>query len=64
MVVFRVHSLRREGRAVRQLVALVEPISDMVAEHDRQQLRLAEDGATLAMVQLECTLESVLFDAI
>ena len=57
MVVFRVHSLRSEGRAVQWLIALVKPVSDMVAEHDQWQLRLAEDRAMLAMVQSESTLE-------
>ncbi|KAI9573158.1 hypothetical protein HD554DRAFT_2319977 [Boletus coccyginus] len=49
-----VHSLSREGRAVRRVVTLVEPISDMIGEHDRRQLRLSE-GASMEMIQAEST---------
>lgn len=52
-----IQTLSREGRAVRRLVTLVELISDMIAEHDRRQLHLREDGVTLAMIQAESTPE-------
>ena len=57
LIIFRISSLRREGRAVRWLVILVKPISDMITEHDRRQLCLAEDGlgATLVVTQSEYT---------
>lgn len=50
-------TLSREGRAVRRLVVLAEPISDMIAEHDRRELCLREDGVTLETIQAESTAE-------
>ncbi|KAI5984229.1 hypothetical protein EDD15DRAFT_2375483 [Pisolithus albus] len=42
MVKKPVQSLTREGRAVRRLVTLVEPVVDLVAEYDRRQIQAAE----------------------
>lgn len=54
--VCRIHSLIREGRAVRRLVTLVEPISDMITEHDHRQLRLSE-GASMETIQAKSSYE-------
>ncbi|KAF8129550.1 hypothetical protein EV363DRAFT_1451080 [Boletus edulis] len=51
-----VQNLRWEGRAVRRLVALVEPIADMIAERDRRQLSVAE-GTCGETIQVESSPE-------
>ncbi|KAN0073663.1 hypothetical protein V8E55_012140 [Tylopilus felleus] len=42
MIKTPVHSYIREGRAIRRLVSLTEPVTDLIAEYDRRAM-LAED---------------------
>ncbi|KIM64909.1 hypothetical protein SCLCIDRAFT_23269 [Scleroderma citrinum Foug A] len=45
------HSYRLEGRAIRRLVDLAKPISDLIAEHDRRLELGAEDEASADAIE-------------
>ena len=45
-----IHSWTKEGRAIRRLVSLVDPVTDLIAEFDRRLL-LAEGNENLELVE-------------
>ncbi|KAG6379385.1 hypothetical protein JVT61DRAFT_11850 [Boletus reticuloceps] len=49
MIKTPVHSYIREGRAIRRLVSLTDPVTDLIAEYDRRVM-LAEDEGEIEAV--------------
>ena len=46
-----VHSFLREGRAIRRLVSLASPVTDLVAEYDRRLELGADDQQSADDIQ-------------
>ena len=49
-----VHSWTRDGRAIRRLVSLIDPVTDLIAEYDR---RLMAAGGDEGLDLIESTAE-------